>query len=160
FLLTRKGGAVKVLQLAPDPSKMKDNLALERLAKDDPRVLEFFGDSTAKEAARFAGEWVIHSFEAEGVENGGVPPEIRVPPESNRLTIRGNSIEFVFVTLVAGSEEKGTFSIVEVGPHGLKVDVRGVERSGSDLAKYPDREFVRKELWRLTDGGKFQRCFP
>jgi hypothetical protein len=159
FLLARKGGAVKVLQLAPDPSKIKDNLALERLAKDDPRVLGFFGDDMAKVAERFAGEWGIHQFEVDGVEGDG-HPEVRLPAYSNRMTIRGNSIESVIVSLVAGGGEKGTFSVVEVGPNGIKVDVRGVESGGTDLGQQPDREFFRKELWRLTDGGKFQRCFP
>jgi hypothetical protein len=160
FLLARKGGAVKVLQLAPDPSKMEDDRALERLAKDDPRVMGFFGDDMAKVAERFAGEWGIHSFEKEGVEGSGSKPEVPLPADSNRLIIRGNSIESVIVTLASGREEKGTFSVVEVGPNGIKVDVRVKVQSGSDLGKHPDQEYVSKELWRLTDGGKLQRCFP
>ena len=46
------------------------------------------------------------------------------------------------------------------GPSRFKVDVSVVEKSGSDLGRHPDREIVRKELWRLTSGGKLQRCMP
>ncbi len=117
-------------------------------------------EAPAREAARFAGAWLIDSFEAEGLKNGGAGPEVRLPPEMGRLTIRGDRFEFVLQTLVIGLEETGTFSIVEAGPGQSRVDVDVVERSGGDLGKYPDRKFVRKELWRLTDSGQFQRCFP
>jgi hypothetical protein len=112
-------------------------------------------DDSAKPAARFAGEWVIRS-----VETAGASTEGQLPPESCLMTIRGDRIEFFIVSLAAGREEKGTFSVVEAGPDGLKVDVRVVVRAGTDLGKQPDREYVSKELWRMTDGGRFQRCFP
>jgi hypothetical protein len=113
------------------------------------------GDDAAKQAARFAGEWVIRS-----VETNGDTEETSLPPDSCLLTIRGDHIEFFIVCLAAGLEEKGTFSVVEAGPHHFKVDVSVVEKGGSDLGRRPDRQFVRKELWRMTDGGKFQRCVP
>lgn len=113
------------------------------------------GEDAAKNAAWFAGEWMIASVEQNGASN-----EARLPPESSLLTIRGDRIEFFIVSLAAGYEERGTFSVVEAGPDHLKVDVHVVERSGSDLGRQPDRVVVRKELWRITDGGKFQRCFP
>jgi hypothetical protein len=113
------------------------------------------GDVAAKHTARFAGEWVIGSIEQNGASN-----EARLPPESCLLTIQGQRIEFFTVNLASGIEEKGTFSVVEAGPGGVKVDVRVVVRSGTDLGRQPDRALVRKELWRMTDGGKFQRCYP
>lgn len=112
------------------------------------------GDDAARQAARFAGEWILCGLEVDGAST-----EAKLPPESSLLTIRGPRIEFFVVSLVAGSEEKGTFSVVEAGPDHLKVDVRVVARGGTDLGKWPDREFVRKELWRMTVGGKLQRCF-
>ena len=112
-----------------------------------------------KEAARYAGEWVISSVETNGQKNGGASDN-PFPPGTNLLTIREHRIECWIAILVAGWSEKGTFQIVEIGPRYLKVDVSVVEKSSSDLAKYPDREYLSKEIWRLTDGGKFQRCFP
>jgi hypothetical protein len=110
----------------------------------------------ADDAAKpLAGEWVVRSIEADGATL-----DAPLPPESCLLTIRGDRIEFFIVNLAAGMEEKGTFSVVEARPDHFKVDVRVVAKSGSDLGRRPDREFVRKELWRLTDGGRLQRCYP
>ncbi len=111
------------------------------------------GDS--KPTARFAGEWVVHSLEVNGVSE-----EARLPPENALLTIRGDRIEFFIVNFALGYEEKGKITVVEDGPDRFKVDVRVVEKSGGDLGRQPDREIVRKELWRITVGGKLQRCMP
>ena len=109
----------------------------------------------SKQAARFAGEWVVHSIEVNGATEG-----TRMSADSALLTIRGDRIEFFIVNLASGYEEKGKITVVEDGPGRFKVDVRVVEKSGSDLGRHPDREVVRKELWRITAGGKLQRCMP
>jgi hypothetical protein len=109
----------------------------------------------SKGAARFAGEWVVHSIEVDGATEGA-----RMPAESALLTIRGDRIEFFIATFALGYEEKGKITVVEDGPDRCKVDVRVVEKSGGDLGRQPDREIVRKELWRITGGGKLQRCMP
>ena len=107
-----------------------------------------------KEAARFAGGWAIRSLESDGQTLDD--PVIR---DWVRLDIRGDRIEFLFSNLVASRDEKGTFSVVEAGRGHLKVDVSVVEKSSTDFGTPPDRKFVRKELWRLTDAKTFQRCF-
>jgi hypothetical protein len=109
----------------------------------------------SKQATRFAGEWVVRS-----VEVNGATEEARPPPDGALLAIRGHRIEFFIVTLASSYEEKGKITVVEDGPDRFKVDVRVVEKSGSDLGRQPDREIVRKELWRITGGGKLQRCMP
>jgi hypothetical protein len=117
-----------------------------------------FGPTAAedpKPAERFAGQWVVRS-----VEVNGTTEDARLPADSALLTIRGGRIEFFIVTLASSYEEKGKITVVEDGPGRFKVDVSVVEKSGSDLGRQPDREIVRKELWRITDGGKLQRCMP
>jgi hypothetical protein len=108
-----------------------------------------------KPAERFAGQWVVRS-----VEVNGATEEARMPADSALLTIRGNRIEFFIVTLGSSYEETGKFTVVEDGRDRFKVDVRVVEKSGSDLGRQPDRGIVRKELWRITGAGKLQRRMP
>ena len=109
-------------------------------------------EDNLKLAERFAGQWVIRS-----IEINGAAEEARMPPDSALLTIRGDRIEFFMVNLAGSYEEKGGITVVGDGPDRFKVDVRVVEKSAGAFGRQPGREIVRKELWRITDGGKLQR---
>ena len=76
------------------------------------------------------------------------------------LMIRGDRIEFFMFNLAGSYDEKGGIAVVGEGPDRFKVDVRVVEKSAGVFGRQPGREIVRKELWRIADGGKLQRCMP
>jgi hypothetical protein len=76
------------------------------------------------------------------------------------VAIGGNEFQFAEYSLAHSWSEKGTFTVVGIGKGFVEVDVKATRKLVTDLKEYPDREIVRKEIWRITEGGDFQRCFP
>lgn len=109
-------------------------------------------DELAKEAASpFAGEWRLpewHRLDDQPIFGSGM------------LRVRKDGYDSAYLNFVVRYEEQGVLTISGVGPAEgwVAVDVKGREKWTKDVGR-GERDFHRKELWRLIDENTLERRY-
>ena len=120
-------------------------------------------DVAARRAAaeQFAAVWSVRADETDGASSAEDPTRQQfIESFPHVMTVVGDKYRQEHSNLAVSVVEEGTFAVVRVLDGHAEVDVTATHQVGGDGHRRPDREFVRKEVWRLVDADTLQRCLP